>query len=318
MKLGRRLATKLANAGRFALLQLERAGATAGVALGVADHASARRRLRGACSRPLVERATRAFDEFDFAPALQATEETFWDFCDNYLEIVKVRAYAEAPSPRARVRARDAAARAARLPAAVRARASVRDRRGLVVALRRRRTRALDPHQPLADVERSSPASTCSRAGRAYDAAREVSAAIRGAKTGAKKSLRWPVARLEVRGADAELAALRSVLADVLDAGSVDATACRLEVGAPAEGALFATTIELAEQAAGPASASDVLAGAREHVSPPASGAGGRASCRRARPCRRTASRRTIGDHRARVRELGSALGVNAAWMIGT
>ena len=31
-------------------------------------------------------------------------------------------------------------------------------------------------------------------AGRAYDAAREVSAAIRGAKTSAKKSLRWPVA----------------------------------------------------------------------------------------------------------------------------
>jgi isoleucyl-tRNA synthetase len=58
----------------------------------------------------------------------------------------------------------------------------------------------------------------------------------------------WPTAG-EFAGIPLERAALRAVLADVLGAGSVDASACRLESGPPAEGALFATTVELAEQA---------------------------------------------------------------------
>jgi valyl-tRNA synthetase len=186
MKLGRRLATKLANAGRFALLQLERAGATA------ASHPASR------ITHPLdvdfaaklaavVERATLAFDEFEFAPALQATEEAFWDFCDNYLEIVKVRAYADAASD-----GRESALATLQL--------------ALRVFLR-----LFAPALPFvteevwswrfagAGRERSihtSPWPTApefagiplERAGRSYDAAREDSAAIRGAN-GAKKSL---------------------------------------------------------------------------------------------------------------------------------
>jgi hypothetical protein len=73
---------------------------------------------------------------------------------------------------------------------------------------------------------------------------------IRGAKTAAKKSLRWPVARLEVRGAGADLDALRAVLADVLDAGSVGRSAYQLIEGTPGDGSLFATTVELADSAA--------------------------------------------------------------------
>ena len=42
-----------------------------------------------------LEFATRVFKQHDYAAALEAIETRFWDFCDNYLEIVKSRAYSE-------------------------------------------------------------------------------------------------------------------------------------------------------------------------------------------------------------------------------
>ena len=249
MKLGRRLANKLANAGRFALLQLERAGATA------FSHPPARITHPldidfAALLAALVERATRDYADFDFAPALQATEETFWDFCDNYLEIVKVRAYAETPSAgrESALATLELALRVfLRLFAPVLPYVTEEVWSWRFAASGRERSIHTSPWPTSGDFAGIA----LERAGRSYDAAREVSAAIRGAKTGAKKSLRWPVARLEVRGGDAELAALQAVLADVLDAGSVDTSACTLATGVPANGALFATTVELAERAAG-------------------------------------------------------------------
>ena len=44
--------------------------------------------------RPLIERATKAFDNFDYSQSLQFTEEFFWAmFCDNYIELAKPRTY---------------------------------------------------------------------------------------------------------------------------------------------------------------------------------------------------------------------------------
>ncbi len=42
-----------------------------------------------------AEGAKKAFMNDDYAQALELTEARFWDFCDNYLEIVKKRAYSE-------------------------------------------------------------------------------------------------------------------------------------------------------------------------------------------------------------------------------
>jgi valyl-tRNA synthetase len=85
MKVGRRLAIKILNASKFALLSAEPQGAiTAAV-----DRAM----LRNLAA--LVTDATREFEEYDYARVLQRTETFFWRFCDDYLELVKGRRYGE-------------------------------------------------------------------------------------------------------------------------------------------------------------------------------------------------------------------------------
>lgn len=83
-KIGRRLATKLLNASRFAL---NLGSSPDGVPTEVLDRAVL------AALADLVDEATFAFDRFDYARVIERTEERFWPFCDDYLELVKNRAY---------------------------------------------------------------------------------------------------------------------------------------------------------------------------------------------------------------------------------
>ena len=87
MKVGRRLAIKLLNAVEVrARPQPSRAGAITAAARSRHAHESRRARARG-------DRASSS--DYDYARVLQHTETFFWDFCDNYLELVKSRRYGD-------------------------------------------------------------------------------------------------------------------------------------------------------------------------------------------------------------------------------
>ncbi|MBF9071488.1 valine--tRNA ligase [Streptacidiphilus fuscans] len=96
MKIGRRLAIKLLNASKFVL--------TLG-GDGSSDSA-VEESITGTVTEPIdrsmlaqlaetVAAVTDAFDALDHARALERTETFFWRFCDDYLELVKSRAYGD-------------------------------------------------------------------------------------------------------------------------------------------------------------------------------------------------------------------------------
>jgi valyl-tRNA synthetase len=85
MKVGRRLATKILNASRFALLQTEPNGpVTAPLDKAMLLNLAA-----------LVTFATKKLEEYDYTSALSEVEKSFWNFCDDYIELVKARRYGD-------------------------------------------------------------------------------------------------------------------------------------------------------------------------------------------------------------------------------
>ena len=226
MKVGRRLATKILNASRFALGFPEPAvGAEVTETLDRAMLASL---------DEVVVRATAALRDLEYTSALEATERFFWSFCDDYLELVKKRAYDEAG---------DAAAQSARLAL----------RSALSVLLR-----LFAPFLPFCTEEawswwhddsvHTSPWPAPSAAGGApagtgiVTAAAAVMSAIRKAKSEARQSMRAPVRTVRVQGPAAEVELLRTAHGDIAAAGHVDTLV--LEAGPGPE---LSIDVELAE-----------------------------------------------------------------------
>ena len=91
MKVGRRLAIKVLNAAKF-VLSFELAGNKVEVTQAV-DKAML------AALAEVVTGATKAFESYDHTKALELTESFFWNFTDDYLELVKERAYGQNTDP---------------------------------------------------------------------------------------------------------------------------------------------------------------------------------------------------------------------------
>ncbi|QLD10425.1 valine--tRNA ligase [Microbacterium oleivorans] len=92
VKIGRRLAIKVLNAAKFVLSFPVPEGAEVTHDLDAA--------MLATLDKVIVD-ATRAFEGYDHARALEITEAFFWTFCDDYLELVKERAYNQADSGQA-------------------------------------------------------------------------------------------------------------------------------------------------------------------------------------------------------------------------
>ncbi len=87
MKIGRRLAIKVLNAARFAL--------TFELPQGVTEVTEPVDKAMLAALKNQIAVATKAFEDYDHTKALETTETFFWTFADDYVELVKERAYGQ-------------------------------------------------------------------------------------------------------------------------------------------------------------------------------------------------------------------------------
>jgi valyl-tRNA synthetase len=222
MKVGRRLAIKILNASRFALgLGEPPASAAPTTAL---DRALMARLA------DVVTAATAAFETYDYARALERTEAFFWSFCDDYLELVKGRAYGSD----------DAAASA---QATLRAALSVLQR--LFAPILPFVTEEVWSWWQPGSIHRATwPAADANQGDPAIlDAVSGVLSSVRRAKTEAKRSMKAPVALVRVTGPAATLDLVRAAEADLLQA--TNAVAVLYD-----EGPDLTVDVELAEEPA--------------------------------------------------------------------
>ncbi len=211
MKVGRRLAIKVLNASKFALSFGDVDGELSVNVTDPLDQAL----LAGLAE--VVDKATAGFEAWDYTRSLEVTESFFWSFCDDYLELVKDRAYGG--------RGEEAAASA---------RATLRIALDVILRL-------LAPFLPYvteevwswwhdASVHRAPwPSATDVGAGRDGDPAMlrdvgEALAAVRKAKSEAKMGMRAEVTSMVVTGPAEALGHIRAAEADLRAAGRVTGT----------------------------------------------------------------------------------------------
>ena len=213
LKVGRRLAVKLLNASKFILAQvggrIDDVEGVEGVVVAPLDVATLAELDR------VVDEATEALEAYDYTRALAVTERYFWWFCDQYVELVKDRAYAQ-DDPAAAASAH--ATLTTVLTTVLRLFAPILPfvteevwswfRETSVHRAPWPRAGSLAVAGAVADVE-------------VLDVAEAVQTEIRRTKSSAKVSMKTEVSRLVVSDTETRLDSLRLALGDVKRAGKV-------------------------------------------------------------------------------------------------
>ena len=240
MKVGRKLAIKILNASKFVLSRVGGETRVDGEVTAPIDRALL------AALADLVDAATVAFEGYDYARALERTEAFFWDFCNDYLELVKGRAYgSQGPEAQA------SADRALRLALSTMLRLFAPFLPFVTEEVwswwqegsvhRASWPAAADLRTTAGTAAGVGATTTSPGADRAVlDVAAAVLGEVRKAKSEARQSMRAEVRLAVVSDTPARLAALRLVEADVREAGRVAELTYE-------EAAEFAVKIELAE-----------------------------------------------------------------------
>ncbi len=251
LKIGKKLTTKLFNASRFVLSQLERVDAD--IDSLTPDLITEQTDLDFFNS--LVKTATdagAAFEKFNYAAALEMSEKHFWDFCNDYLELVKKRSYED----------EDTSGRRSAL-------ATLNQSLKMFLRLfapflpfiteeiwswRYAKAEGRDGSVHRAAWPTAEEYSALGAVGvnGCYAAGVEVLTKIRSAKTEGKVNLRWPIESLKVTGSAESLSALKAAIEDVIGAGSVNPDGIEYSEGKPEGNDLFSVEATLGvEQPAG-------------------------------------------------------------------
>lgn len=263
IKVGRRLAIKVLNASKFALsmgvpwdADEATLAAVPAPSLDVAKVSEPIDRAVLAALAGVVETATAAFDRYEHARALEATESFFWTFCDDYIELVKDRANNVEGTHDA------AAVASARTTLAIAVDTFVR----LLAPFLPFVTEEVWSWYRTGSVHRAAwPTAQGLRAGAGEADAELVAhaglalAALRKVKSEAKVSQKTPILSASLTVAPELVAAVEAVRADLLEAAKVTGT---FEVAEAAPSAGEATTPEGDDaQAAAPVAVSAVELG---------------------------------------------------------
>jgi valyl-tRNA synthetase len=163
----------------------------------------------------VITAATNAYDEYEYTRALDVIETFFWRFCDDYVELVKGRAYAG-----------DESAKAALATA-------LSTLQRLLAPFLAFVTEEVWSWWQEGSIHRSSWPEPLGIDGDplVFDVAADALAQIRKVKTEAKRSLRTGVTTATVRDTAARIAALRLAGSDLCDAGAI--AKLSLEEGEP-------------------------------------------------------------------------------------
>jgi valyl-tRNA synthetase len=218
-KVGQRLVTKLFNAGRFVLSRLAPVDDSQLPPTAITTEID-----RGfiARLREVIVEATEAYEQFDWARALESVESFFWaEFCDDHVELVKARTYLDTLDEERR-----SALATLRLGLSTLLRLFAPVVPTITEELWSQRFAIPSSHQrsihtsPWPTIAELDAVSAPDYPG-SFAMARLLIGEIRRQKGHAKVSARWPVARLLVGAPETDLMVVRSIFDDVKAAGAI-------------------------------------------------------------------------------------------------